>query len=102
MEQPHSDNPSASLEIGCLNHGAANMTRRWLAVVPLFLSLQIVGPSAAQDTEFDLTIDFDARHYERSDPIADNPPEGLLPGWNLHLRVDGSRRKANRMKEALA
>jgi hypothetical protein len=91
MEQPHSDNPSASLEIGCLNHGAAIMTRRWLAVVPLILSLQIVGPSAAQDTEFDLTIDFDALHYDSPDPMADDPPEGLSPGWNRHPRVDWSR-----------
>jgi hypothetical protein len=102
MEQRQPDFPSVNLETGGLDDGAAIMTGRWLAVVPLILSLQIVGHGAAKDVEFDLTIDFDARHYERSDPIADNPPEGLLPGWNLHLRVDGSRRKANKMKEALA
>lgn len=79
------------MEIGCLNHGAAIMTRRWLAVVPLILSQQIVGPSAAQDTEFDLTIDFDALHYESPDPMADDPAEGLSPGWNRHPRVDWSR-----------
>jgi hypothetical protein len=78
------------------------MTGRWLAVVPLLFSLQIVGPSAAQDVEFDLTIDFDGLRYDNSDPMADSSPEDLSPGRNLHLRIDGSRRKANKMKEALA
>ncbi len=34
----------------------------------------------------------DALHYESSDPMADNPPEGLTPGWDRHPRVDWSRR----------
>ncbi len=59
--------------------------------MPLLLSLQIAGPSAAQDMEFDLTIDFDALHYESPDPMADNPPEGLPPGWDQPPRVDWSR-----------
>ena len=91
MEPPHPETPGASLETGGLDHGAAIMMGRWLSVVPMLRSLQIVGPSAAQDMEFDLTIDFDALHYENSDPMADNPPEGLSPGWDRHSRVDWSR-----------
>ncbi len=83
--------PGATLETGSPDRGAAIMTGRWLAVVPLFLSLQIVGPGAAQDVEFDLTIDFDALHYESPDPMADNPPEGLVTRWDRHPRVDWSR-----------
>jgi hypothetical protein len=82
----------ATLETGSLDLGAAIMTGRWLAVVPLFLSLQIVGPGAVQDMEFDLTVDFDALGYENSDPMADNPPEDLTPGWDRHPRVDWSQR----------
>jgi hypothetical protein len=48
MEQPQPDTPGASLETGGLDHGAGIMTGRWLAVVLLPLSFQIVGPSAAQ------------------------------------------------------
>ncbi len=92
MEQPQPDTPGASLETGGLDRGAAIMTGRWLAVaVPLLLSLRIVGPSAAQDMELDLTVDFDALHYASPDPMADNPPEGLPPGWDRHPRVDWSR-----------
>ncbi len=76
--------PGATLETGSPDRGAAIMTGRWLAVVPLFLSLQIVGPGAAQDVEFDLTIDFDALHYESPDPMADNPPEGLVTSGANH------------------
>ncbi len=91
MERPHPDTPGASQETGGLDRGAEIMTGRWLAVVPLLLSPQIVGPSAAQDMELDLTIDFDALHYENPDPMADNPPEGLSPGWDQHPRIDWSR-----------
>ncbi len=91
MERPRPDTPGASLETGGLDRGAAIMTGRWLSVVPMLLSLQIVGPSAAQDMEFDLTIDFDGLHYENSDPMADSPPEGLPPGWDRAPRVDWSR-----------
>ena len=86
--------PGATLETESLDRGAAIMTGRWLAVVPLFLSLQIVGPGAAQAMEFDLTVDFDALNYERSDPMADNPPEGLAPGRDRNPRVDWSRHAA--------
>ena len=74
MEPQQPDFPGANLETGGLDRGAAIMTGRCLAVVPLFLSMQIVGPSAAKDVVFDLTIDFDALHYDSSDPMADNPP----------------------------
>ena len=87
--------PGATLETGSPDRGAAIMTGRWLAVVPLFLSLQIVGPGAAQDVEFDLTIDFDALHYESPDPMADNRPEGLTPEWDRRPRIDWSRRAGN-------
>ena len=79
---------------------------RSLAGVLLLFSLQIVGADAGaeetdvaaesyragQDATLDLGVDFDALHYESSDPMADNPPEGLTPGWDRHPRVDWSRR----------
>ncbi len=68
----------------------------WFAGVPLLLSAQIADAAAddakgnapagsyraAQDAALDLQVDFDALHYESSDPMADNPPEGLTPGWD--------------------
>ena len=106
IEQRQPDAAGASLETGGLDCGAAIMTGRWLVVMPLLLSLQIAGPSTgaeetvapvanysvAQDVEIDLTIDFDALRYENSDPMADNPPEDLTPGWVRHPRVDWSQR----------
>ena len=80
----------------------------WLrfAGVPLLLSAQIVAAAAGgetskapagsyravQDVGLDLQVDFDALHYESSDPMADNPPEDFPPGWDRHPRVDWSRR----------
>ncbi len=72
----------------------------------LLFSLQIVGANsgaeerdvaaesyrAGRDATLDLEVDFDALRYESSDPMADNPPEGLTPGWDRHPRVDWSRR----------
>ena len=91
MEPQQPDFPGANLETGGLDRGAAIMTGRWLAAVPLFLSMQIVGPSAAKDVAFDLMVDFDALHYDGGDPMADNPPEDLSPGWDQPRRVDWSR-----------
>ena len=81
---------------------------RWLqfASAPLLLSAQIVAAAAddakgnapagsyrtGQDATLDLEVDFDALLYESSDPMADNPPEDLAPGWDRHPRVDWSRR----------
>ncbi len=76
-----------------------------LAIAALFFFAQIVGANAgdetskapagsyraAQDAGLDLQVDFDALHYERSDPMADSRPEGLTPGWDRHPRVDWSR-----------
>ncbi len=78
----------------------------WFAGVPLLLSAQIADAAAddakgnapagsyraAQDVALDLQVDFDALRYESSDPMADNPPEDLTPGWDRHPRVDWSRR----------
>ncbi len=91
MEQQQPDTRGASLETGGFDRGDAVVTGRWLAVVSLLLLLQIVDPSTAQEMELDLTIDFDALHYENPDPMADNPPEGLSPGWDQFPRVDWSR-----------
>ncbi len=91
MEPQQPNFPGANLETEGLDRGAAIMTGRWLAVAPLFLSVQIVDPSAAKDVVFDLTIDFDALNYQSPDPMADNPPEGLSPGWDRPPRVDWSR-----------
>ncbi len=59
--------------------------------MPLLLLLRIIDPSAVQEMELGLTIDFDALLYENPDPMADNPPEGLSPGWDQPPRVDWSR-----------
>ncbi len=80
---------------------------RWvrLAIAAPFLFAQIVAAAAGdetsktpagssragQDATLDLDVDFDALHYESSDPMADNPPEDLTPGWDRHPRVDWSR-----------
>ena len=81
---------------------------RWvrLAIAALFLFAQIFAAAAgdetskapagsygtAQDVGLDLQVDFDALHHESSDPMADNRPQGLTPGWDRHPRVDWSRR----------
>ncbi len=86
--------------------GAVVATWVRLAIAALFLFAQIAGANAGaeerdvaaesyragQDATLDLNVDFDALHYESSDPMADNPPEGLTPGWDRHPRVDWSRR----------
>ncbi len=101
-----SHGPGASQEVGSSAQGAAIVMWRSLAGVLLLFSLQIVGANAGaeergvaaesyragQDATLDLNVDFDAVHYESSDPMADNPPEGLTPGWDRHPRVDWSRR----------
>ena len=84
------------------------MVATWvrLAIAAPFLLAQIVAADAGdetskapagsyragQDATLDLEVDFDALHYESSDPKADNPPEDLTPGWDRHPRVDWSRR----------
>ncbi len=66
-----------------------------LAIAVPFLFAQIVGANAdteERDAAFDLDVDFGALGYESSDPMADNPPEDLTPGWDRHPRVDWSQR----------
>ncbi len=77
-----------------------------LAIAALFFFAQIVGANAGaeerdvaaesyragQNVTLDLQVDFDALHYESSDPMADNAPEDFPPGWDRHPRVDWSRR----------
>ncbi len=86
--------------------GAVVATWVRLAIAALFLFAQIAGANAGaeerdvaagsyragQDATLDLEVDFDALHYESSDPMADNPPDYLTPGWDRHPRVDWSRR----------
>ncbi len=90
-----SHGPGASQEVGGSAQGAAIAMWRSLAGVLLLFSLQIVGADAGaeeRDAALDLDVDFDALRYESSDPMADNPPEDLAPGWDRHPRVDWSRR----------
>ena len=98
--------PTAGLEAGTPARGLVVAARARLAIAALFLFAQIVGANAGaeetdvaagsyragQDATLDLNVDFDALHYESSDPMADNPPEDLTPGWDRHPRVDWSRR----------
>ncbi len=97
---------TAGPEAGTLARGVVVATWVRLAIAALFLFAQIVAAAAgdetskapagsyraAQDVGLDLQVDFDALHYESSDPMADNRPEGLTPGWDRHPRVDWSRR----------
>lgn len=75
--------------------GVVVAARVRLAIAALFLFAQIVGANAGaeeRDAALDLNIDFDALHYANSDPLADNPPADLAPGWDRNPRVDWSRR----------
>ncbi len=85
-ERPEADTPARGVVV-------ATWVR--LAIAALFLLAQIVGANAGaeeRDAALDLNIDFDALHYESSNPMADNPPEDSAPGWDRHPRVDWSRR----------
>ena len=98
--------PSAGPEAGTPARGLVVAVGVRLAIAALVLVAQIAGANAgadergvaaesyraAQDVALDLQVDFDALHYESSDPMADNPPEDLSPGWDRHPRVDWSRR----------
>jgi len=77
-----------------------------LAIAAQLLVAQIAGASAGaeerdvaaesyrdwRDATLDLEVDFDVLRYENSDPMADNPPEGLTPGWDRHPCVGWSQR----------
>ncbi len=90
----------------------AGTPARGVVVAALFLFAQIVDANAGaeerdvaaesyrvgRDATLDLEVDFDALGYENSDPMADNPPEDLTPGWDRHPRVDWSRRAGKSWK----
>ncbi len=97
--------PTAGPWAGIPARGVVVATWVRLAIAAPFLFAQIVAAAAgdetskapaesyraAQDVGLDLQVDFDALHYESSDPMADNRPEDLTPGWDRHPRVDWSR-----------
>ncbi len=97
---------AAGREARTLDRGVVVATWIRLAIAAPFLFAQIVAAAAgdetskapagsyraAQDVGLDLQVDFDALHYESSDPMAGNPPEDFPPGWDRHPRVDWSRR----------
>ncbi len=97
---------AAGREARSLDRGVVVATWIRLAIAAPFLFAQTVAAAAgdetskapagsyraAQDVGLDLQVDFDALHYESSDPMADNPPEDLAPEWDRHPRVDWSRR----------
>ena len=79
--------PEASTSV----RGVVVDTRVRLAIAALLFFTQIVDANAGaeeRDAALDLNIDFDALHYANSDPLADNPPADLAPGWDGNPRVD--------------
>ena len=97
---------AAGAEAGTPTRGVVVATWVRFAIAAPFLLAQIVAAAAGdetskapagsyrtgQDATLDLEVDFDALRYQSSDPMADNPPEDLTPGWDRHPRVDWSRR----------